>query len=111
MWTLFGRISLLATLAGIVSVNLAQDTTPTHTAKNGSLIGWFLAPTSSKLLALVLAVIQLTDAAQKMTASDVWITKDDYAGACSTADVDQCSLPTACDANTLTWDNEATAVW
>ncbi|BCS29908.1 EGFR-like transmembrane domain-containing protein [Aspergillus puulaauensis] len=94
MWTLFGRISLLVTLAGIVSVNQAQDTTPTRTAKNGSLIGWFLAPTST----------------QKMTASDVWITKDDYAGACSTSDVDQCSLPTACEANTLTWDNEATAV-
>lgn len=53
MWTLFGRISLLVTLAGIVSVNLAQDSTPTRTAKNGSLIGWFLAPSSSKLLALL----------------------------------------------------------
>lgn len=31
MWTRFGRISLLVTLASIVGVNLAQDTTPnTH---------------------------------------------------------------------------------
>ncbi|KAJ0427037.1 hypothetical protein BJY00DRAFT_7176 [Aspergillus carlsbadensis] len=89
MWPSKQCSILLAILAGTQSLSRAQGETPTPT---GSLIGWFIGPSST----------------ERLTAASPWVTVGDYAGECTTIDADQCVLPTRCQGNILTWDNGRT---
>ncbi|KAL2807592.1 hypothetical protein BJX63DRAFT_67020 [Aspergillus granulosus] len=90
MWSPKQWSRLLTIFAAFQGLGRAQEETPTPA---GSLIGWFLAPSST----------------ERLTAASPWVTVGDYAGECTTTDADQCALPTRCQGNILTWDNGVTA--
>ncbi|KKK19494.1 hypothetical protein ARAM_002946 [Aspergillus rambellii] len=50
----------------------------------------------------------LIKTAERLTAASPWVTSGTYAGECTTTDVDQCVLPTACYDNVLTYNNGQT---
>ncbi|KAL2844748.1 hypothetical protein BJY01DRAFT_248030 [Aspergillus pseudoustus] len=90
MWPSKQCFRFLAILACIPGLSSAQEETPTPAC---SLIGWYLAPSST----------------ERLTAASPWVTVGDYAGECTTTDAAQCALPTRCQGNILTWDNGRTA--
>ncbi|PTU23656.1 hypothetical protein P175DRAFT_0527097 [Aspergillus ochraceoroseus IBT 24754] len=94
MWVSIPPLAaVLASMLALANVNLAQSaTSTTSTSESGYLIGWYIGPSST----------------ERLTAASPWVTSGTYAGECTTTDVDQCVLPTACYDNVLTYNNGQT---